>query len=402
MSATLDPVRLFCDSIALGMALAVVGVLAAQQRQRTERLIVFLALITALLMACRIFNQIWEWVGIDIAIEFIVSALPIAVLLLAESLIRRHAPRWMKLTALIGGTTILLLTLFRTEPISGLRIPLMGTVLITNFALVLWFLLTRDKTSLMRNENARITSLLVGFAFMIPLAAGDFWPLPPEESLGPGAIGALIGILVIVRGIKGRISVKGFLVDLLIVAVGSAALALSFGHLFSLEGYQTRSLAACAAALILAVLIVGQLRHQFLEAGVAPLSLYIARARLGSLDLFLKDLRGHHLIDGARLLEGDELKRIAAPEVIGFMERNPVASKAVLERTGEGSEKLERGAVLSLLTEAQMTHIVSLGLSPPRLLLVESPGFGDNAGQESDLVLLSRLAHQIEKGRSDG
>ena len=114
MSATLDPVRLFCDSIALGMALAVVGVLAAQQRQRTERLIVFLALITALLMVCRIFNQIWEWVGIDIAIEFIVSALPLAVLLLAESLVRRHAPRWMKLTALIGGTTILLLTLFRT------------------------------------------------------------------------------------------------------------------------------------------------------------------------------------------------------------------------------------------------------------------------------------------------
>lgn len=401
MSVAPDAVRLFCDGVTLGIALATAGVLSARLRQRTERLALFLALITALLMSCRMLNQIWSWVGVDITVEVIVSALPVTVLLLAESLLRRHAERWIKLSALIGGATILILTLFRTEPVAGLRIPLMGIVLVVNFALVLWLLLTRDKTSLMRNENARITCLLVGFAIMIPLAAGDFWPGSPKESLDLGAIGALIGILVIVRGIGGRVSVTGFLVDLLIVATGAFGLTQVSGVIFGSEGFQMRSLATCTAALVLATIIIGQLRQQFIASGSEPLSRHLARARTDSIDSLLNDLREHRLIVSARLLEGEELGRLAAPEVLPFMEATPVASKALLERDDGRPDSLARGATLSLLTRSQMSHVVSLSISPPRLLLVEGSGFSGDVDEEADLTLLSRLAQRIQTGHRD-
>lgn len=89
-------------------AVAGVAVLAGVIRARDaadplHRRFLFALSVTAVLFAGRAALTLTGWGGFGTMVRLAAALIPIAVLIVAEGLLRRHAPRWAKI--LIGGGT---------------------------------------------------------------------------------------------------------------------------------------------------------------------------------------------------------------------------------------------------------------------------------------------------------
>ena len=398
MTLTADQiVYTFADGVALVCALALATVLFGRHRLRQESYVLRYAIVVAALLGLRILDLFWDATVVNVTIELVVAVLPVLALLMAESLIRRHAPVWIKLTCITGSLSIALLAVFRLDQLDEMRIPAMGAILVSCLSLVLGFIILRDRKSLMSNENDRVSSLLLGFAILIPFAATDFLDDRYERLVEMGALGILCLTLSMVRGVSGRPGILGYLVDLVAAAGISIVLVSLTSLLIEISSTQRLELWVCFAAFAIAVMLFGHLARMVRDRAMLPLSSFLAHARTEHIQMFLHDLQDHYLLRSSRLIEGDELKKDVPPEVLELLETSPVVSRPVLEDLrATGNIAPDREAALSLLMANQMTHVVSFGTSPPRILLCETAMLGADRAEVDDLLLLSRMARQIE------
>ena len=397
MLTSVDIVKTFADSIAMVCAAGLGVVLFTRHRLRADDHVLRSAIVVAALLGLRILDRFFDAQIVNIVLELVVASLPVVALLLAESLIRRHAPVWMKFACLGAGLAIVLLAALRLDLLGAVRIPAMGIALVLSLALVLGLMVFRDRASLMANENERITSLLIGFVILIPFAATDFLDNRYEQLVGMGAIGVLSLTLAFVRGVSGRPELSGYLVDLVLALAASLVLLGLATALFDPSGRQLLELGICLMAFGLGLVCFGHLRRLAQDRGTLRLHSGLAHARMGSIHGFLEDLRRHGLLKSSHLLEGDELTENAAPELIELLASTPLVSRSILEEMhADGSITPDRGAALSLLTAYQYTHAVSFGTSPPRILLCESTALGSDQSEEDEFRLLSRMAALIQ------
>jgi hypothetical protein len=249
----------------------------------------------------------------------------------------------------------------------------------------------------MANENERVASWLLGFAVAIPFATTDFLDNRYEQLIGMGAIGILCLILAVIRGVTDRPRISGYVVDLAMAAGISTVLVGVTSLLIDLSPRRQLELWVCFAAFGLAIMCFGHLRRLVHDRSVLPFSSVMAHARTTSIDEFLRDLKQHRLLKSSVLLEGNDLQNDVAPEVLALLESSPVVSRPTLEdRRDKGNLSANGEAALSLLVAKQMSHVVSIGTSPPRILLCETAMLGTDRVERDELLLLSRMALLIE------
>jgi hypothetical protein len=283
------------------------------------------------------------------------------------------------------------------------RIPAMGFILVLCLALALGLIVFRDRSSLMANENERITSILIGFAILIPFAATDFLDNRYDQIIGMGAIGLLSLTLAMIRGVSGSPRLLGFLYELM-AAVGISLVLLGLVKLlFDASPRQEFELWVGLLAFAVALMCSSHLQKLIRDRSTLSLSAAIAHARTGSIHNFLSDLQQHRLLKSSRLVEGTELEEKVPPEVLKLLQTTPVVSRGVLEEMqAQGNMTADRGAALSMLTAYQLTHAVDFGATPPRVLLCETTMLGSDRAEEDDLLLLSQLAKLIQGNNSHG
>lgn len=103
-----------------------------------------------------------------------VALIPLAVLLLVEGLLRRHAPVWAKV--LIGGGTLVfgMTAFWWSTSIDPARLVALLVFQTGELMLGGWLVLSRDKASLSDAENRMAERLALSLLLIIPLAAADF------------------------------------------------------------------------------------------------------------------------------------------------------------------------------------------------------------------------------------
>ncbi len=398
----IDPLAyVLSDAVAMITAATLAIVLAQQSKLRTEFFVVRFAIAIATLFFARISHSVLDWTATKTITYLIVASFPLLALLTAESLMRRHAARLVKLSVSGLSAVIAVLAFLNTDSLTAIRVPVIGAALIFSMLITACFVIFRDEKELLPNENARLTSLLLGFGFLIPLAATDF--LIAETSAIPAlsAVGAMCLLLAAVRVVCSRSSLSGYFIDITI-AVGLTIITSGVGYILtSPSPHQLGGLVLVIGTIFLAVISAGYLRG-FLRQYMDPsLSTYLARARTGSVPEFLSDLKSHRLIKSSQLLEGDDLRTAVAPEALKLLTKTAVVSRADLERIdAQGIPEQSESAVLSLLMTSEMTHAIQLSQVPTRILLCESVSPSGDRIEEADLLLLSRLARTIDEKQS--
>lgn len=138
----------------------------------------------------------WGW-GFSV-VTFICSAiLPLLALLLAEGMMRRHAPKMLKHFC---GWGALIFGLLALRPSGWMEMtPVLGVLpfQLTALTAIAAFVVRRDKTLLSAPENQALTRVLLSFLLILPFIATDFLsPHVAALSLRLGGI-AVLGLCLL-------------------------------------------------------------------------------------------------------------------------------------------------------------------------------------------------------------
>ncbi|HEY8615480.1 hypothetical protein [Phenylobacterium sp.] len=297
----------------------------------------------------------------------IAGVLPLGALVLAEALLRRHAPKLLKLAVLVGAGVATVAPLLPGGDWRGLA--LMAYV-VGAFAAIWLLVLTRDRRSLAAAENATLDAISGALLAVALLAATDFGDLAPVGLSGLGAL----ALAYAAAGARpaGMAAVLGVA---LLLAAGLAAGAPDLPRL-----------AICLSALgALAVLL--RLQAGGREDRRQTLLRTLASASDAGLAAFVADAARHPALADLALLEGDALGEYDAEALRRAFARFPVVAAARLpDLDADAREQL-----LDLMTRHAATHAALVSAAPLRLALIAT-GATRAGDDEAELLVFQRLA----------
>ncbi|MGE0828188.1 MAG: hypothetical protein AB7O04_02410 [Hyphomonadaceae bacterium] len=386
-------------SVALN-ALAFIGAAAfvvAQWRTREStpletRLAAFFALLMAL-VGVRALRWGLELSNLRRLEEALAAFIPLFALVLAEGLMRRHAPGWMKRVIAALSLAFMLAAFLRPDAAALTFAIALGVFMAGSLASIALLLALRRRQSLAPAENDAVSAMSAALIVALPLSATDFLSAAGQAPIRAGGLGLLVFVYAVARVSAAGGAAFGVLGDLAwalaAACLGLAAFAYVLGPpqpIAALEWF------AILLALVLVIQIVHRVREMRRVRTQQTLWRAFAEAPANELPAFLDRLMAAPELERARLLEGASLADYDADALRKAFHATPViaASEARAIRAGAWEQ-------LAVLFDAQeATHAVLISPSPLRLLMVNMPRVGAGAEAELQLRVLARLAAGIE------
>ncbi len=325
------------------------------------------------------------------------ALIPLAVLLLTEGLLRRHAPQWAK-ALIAGGTILFAIAAFWYSPvIDPVRLYGLLGFQVAGFCVSGLLIMRRDRGSLSFAENTMVTRLALSLLLFIPLAVGDFladvFRLPIQFS----SLGVLVFCWLAIGLARAQISHRE---TLLILFVMICAAVIS-GCLIGLVVDVGRAEALMIIALIFAVMVLAAVLQdaRSLQAEERSFGLlrHLATARTEDPVAFLRDLRAHPLVDGAVVVHDDSLRGLQ-PEILDLIFRKaPVLRRASPPSLGPAADD----HIAHLFLHYSATHIFSAQSAPRVLIALSMPSLGLSPHAELELEVVQRMAALIAHQRAE-
>lgn len=315
------------------------------------------------------------------------ALLPLAALLIAEGLLRRHAPRWLKWYC-AGGALIFAAMACMTFGALGFW-QVFGLLLfqVSGLAAVTAFVLFRDRASLAPAENLAIGRIALSLLLILPFLVSDFMRTPTYDipvRLGGVAVLALCWLSIsFQRPGLGKLDILGgFTAVILVSAALTSLLALAI------------DLDARGAAQICAVLVAALLLLATWQASVA---LYIEDGQLVALRAmssasdtgpeagfaFLRQAAG---APDAVIVEEEKLGDLDAAALRAAFEHAPVHK---IDETTED--------VAWLLASYNATHAVMLTETPVRIAVMNTPELSTADAEGASLKAVARMAAMMSR-----
>lgn len=326
--------------------------------------------------------------------EALAGSLPLAALLLAEGLMRRHAPPLLKRGLLTGAVVFSIAALVRPMAVNMAFVAALGVFVGGGLLAVALLLALRDRRSLAPAENAAIGALGLALAAALPFVASDFLYAAGRSPVRAGGLGLLLVTYAAAR--LGRGSSGGaVLLDMALAAFSAGAAFLTFVAVMGAPSLTTGlAFLSVILGLVLVILIIQALREQDAARAQDSLIEALALAPDSPADAFLDHVRDVPALARAVLLEESALSDYDAASLRSALSASPVASLPELKIMGRAGEPLA-----ALLDAHEGTHAVLLNETPLRLLSVNMPAYGAGPGVAVQLRLLQKLAMAAARAR---
>lgn len=378
----MTPVGALLTAIGLLAALvAARGVAPAARRGGAAAQLRHLFRQIALLLGLRLVLTQWESPLVMALIMVVAAWMPLATLRLGEELVRRHAPRPLKLAALGGaiGFSVLAAT-FGLVWTHQAVLALAAFQILVVGAVVVHIYTQRASVSLL--ERRAVDLLALALLLAVPLLATDFQRLFPDLPVRGGALAALIFVLACTRllGEGGRpLALLGDIA----VAAGAAGIGAAAAHLAGAQGQSAILVSVSTGALAALLLLI----ERFDTAGRTGEGILPALAKAGSARAEI--LSAHPLLSGAARLGEAELADLPA----GAAEQ--LAESRVIRLDGLSGSDTASGAARELLDRHSATHLLRLSRQPPAFLAISG---GALAGERlnHELEIAARLLERAE------
>lgn len=372
----------------------VVAMLALHRRDarspQTARLVIALGII-ALLFLMRSTAWLTGSRLLDDLSVIPAAAIPFGALIVTEGMLRRHAPRAIKLAAIIGAIVLgfggaLGLGHFDTPYAIALVLLQVGT-----FAACAVLLATRDRQSLMASENRSIDRMTVGAIIVLPFIVTDFAALIPDMPVRLGALGALLVVTaVLIAGSSGEARWHGVLLTVLRLA---SSVLLGLAAAFVAPDVGAAQIARFCAIAVSGVLTIGLMTdtlRAYLESRTPGLLSSLAISPATTRDQLIAELLRHPLFESARRYGEDDLASYDP-----LLLRNRLATHRVLRRSDAPwghlpiDPAVER--LVSLMAAGNATHLVVLSSDPVDLLALAVPVTSADPATETAIALVQRI-----------
>lgn len=376
---------------ATGIAVAMFALYRRDARSPlTRRLLVALGIV-ALLFLVRATAWLTGNLLLDDLSAIPAAAIPFGALIVTEGLLRRHAPRALKL-AVISGAIVLGLggTLglghFATPYAVALALFQVG-----GFAACAVLLATRDRHALMASENRSIDRMTVGALIVLPFIVTDFQALMPDMPVRLGALGALLVVTaVVIAGSSSEARWHGVLLTVLRL-VSSALFGVAAAFVApDVDAAQMARFCAIAVSGVLTIGLMTDTLRAYLESREAGVLSSLAISPAATRDQLIAELMGHPLFESARRFREADLADYD-PALL----RNRLATHRVLRRSEAPwghlptDPAVER--MVSLMAANSATHVVILSDDPIDVLVLAVPVISADPATETAIALVQRI-----------
>lgn len=329
--------------------------------------------------------------------EACAALVPLAALIVAEGLQRRHAPAWMKLIALYGGIGFVIFAIVRPNGADvGFAVAL-GSFVALSMAGVALMLFLRRRATLSTPENNAISALGFGLVMALPFQASDFLYAAGLSPIRAGGLGLLLFVFSAARLNATGAGASVLLADLAWAVIGAGVAFLTF-----IAALGVPSLMIGIAwyliifGLVCVILIVQGMRERDLSQRRNSMLEALADAPITSARSFAEHIfsapewRRSIVLDAAALADYDPAHLRAQ------FATHPIAHVRQTNSQGAPTDPLA-----ILLDSHEATHAFLLTSNPISLLLVTLPAHA--IGPDGDLTL--RLAQKLASaadGRAQG
>ncbi|MCK0094069.1 hypothetical protein MWU60_00685 [Yoonia sp. F2084L] len=349
--------------------------------------------ITMVLFAGRVLMILTGIEAFRILILFAAAIIPLAVLILTEGLLRRHAPPAIK--AVIGGGAILfaISSLWYSDSIDPARLfALLGFQLL-GFILSGWLVVTRDRASLSSNENAMVVRLGLSLILFIPLAAGDFLLLYIGLPIQFSALGVLILCWLAIGLGRTYLGHRATLVNLAVMVMAAVLVGFMIATFASLgrDGYLLTIAAIMTTLFVVAIL--SDARALRLEEQSLGLLRQLAVAKTDDPMVFLRDLQDHPLVDGAVVVSEDSLAGLQDDVLDQIFDAAPVLRRVDPPQLGPVADD----HIAYLFERYSATHVMLAVPKPRTLVALSMPSLSASPSAELELQVVQRMAALIAK-----
>jgi hypothetical protein len=356
----------------------------------TRRLLLALGVIAVLFF---VRGAAW-WTGslwLDRASLIPAALVPIGLLIVTEGILRRHAPRQLKIVFVVGGVGLGLAGALGLERFTTLYTLWLSLFQLAGFATCGLLLATRDRSSLMASENRSIGRLAVGVILVIPLIATDFQVLAPEIPVRLGALGALLVVTAILIAGGGAETRRQALLMTALRLCSSALLGAAAAYVSSDVGAaQIMRFCAIAMSGVLTIgLMVDALRAQF-ESQVPGMLDSVAVSPARTREQLIAELARHPIFESARRYRESELAAYDPPLLRDFLSTRPVLRRSEAPWELAPTDSAVERAV-SLMTANSATHLIVLSHDPVDVIALAVPVISADPATETALALVRRL-----------
>ncbi len=376
---------------AIGLTVAMVTLHRRDARSPlTRRLLLALGVIAVLFF---VRGAAW-WSGNALLdrISLIPAALiPLGALIVTEGILRRHAPRQVKIVIVLGGIGLGLGGALGLERFATLYFVLLSLFQLAGFATCGLLLATRDRTALMASENRSIGRLAVGALIVIPFIATDFQVLAPDIPVRLGALGALLVVTAILIAGGGAETRRQALLMTALRLSSSALLGAAAAFVSpDVDGAQIMRFGAIAISGVLTIgLMVDALRAYF-ESQVPGVLDSVAASRARTRDQLIAELARHPIFESARRYRENELAAYDPPMLRDFLSTRRVLRRAEAPWGLTSSDPAVERAV-SLMAANSATHLIILSHDPIDVIVLAVPVISADPATETALALVRRL-----------
>jgi hypothetical protein len=384
-----DSIVNICGAVGLGVAM-----MALYRRDPksplTKRLLLAIGVVTMLFF---VRGAAW-WSGNALLdrISLIPAALiPLGVLIVTEGMLRRHAPRVVKIAAAFGG---LLLGIGGTVGLERFATPyylVLSAFQLAGLLCCALLLMTRDRTSLMASENRSIVRLAVGALIVLPFMVTDFRGLFPDIPVRLGALGALLVVATVLNAGSGA-ETRRQGVSLTALRLASSALLGAAAACMSPDVDAAQIMRFCAVA-ISGVLAIGMgvdtLRALF-ESQAPGMLNAVAASAARTRDQLIAELARHPIFESARRYREADLSAYDPELLRDFLSRRQVLRRSEAPWGSKSSDPaVERTA--SLMKASNATHLMILSHDPLDVIVISVPVIAADPATETALELVHRL-----------
>lgn len=319
------------------------------------------------------------------------SLIPLGALIVTEGILRRHAPRPVKIAALGGAILLGIGGLFGLQRFVMPYAITLALFQLLGFATCAVLLATRDRSGLMATENRSIGRLAVGALVVIPFILTDFRTLFPQIPVRLGALGALLTVTVMLIAGGGAETRRHGLAMMALRLISSGLLG--FAAAFMAPDVDAAQIVRFVAVAIAGVLTIGlmtdALRALFESQEPGVLN-SVAASPAQTRERLIAELARHPIFESARRFREGELALYDPPLL-----RDLLSIRRVLRRSDAPwrlpptDPAVER--VVSLMTATSATHVIVLAHDPLDLIVLAVPVTAADPATETALALVRRL-----------
>ena len=389
---TAADIQMLVDGFGALGALAVALVLARRPGRTTVQNV--LMLVFGLAGLFYVFRALANATGVEafgLASLMLACALPLSALLLAENLLRRHAPLAIKLVV-AGGTLLGVVAAGLAG--SGLERAFNLAIYVPlALALVLGLIMFRDRATLAPMENAALDSYGRALLAAGLLALTDFGL---GSSFGLSALGMLGLAYAAAAGASAPRRWVDALKELALAAMTSVLLAAALlfsrppASLLEAHGVLAITVSALLALSVLLRLQSGggdQQRRLFEQA--------LAAADTSQLARFIDTASRAAPLQGLVLVEGPDLSAYDDGRLLAAFVDGAVTDLVQLERAPADNDREACEQLRDLLRRHASTHAILISATPLRVALIALGGSTRTEEDERAMVLFQKMASLI-------